>query len=109
MRFFGTLIGGLLAIAVFWVYLRFYPQGGHSMLLALLLGAAIVVLILLCRYFWPGRVQLGVSSQSGVFHHLQVGQTVGIPGPFNSFICAAVTMRCFMLAPSFKRYYFIIL
>ena len=58
-RLFGTLIGGLLAIAVFWVYLRFYPQGGHSMLLALLLGAAIVVLILLCQYFWPGGVQPG--------------------------------------------------
>ena len=43
-RLFGTLIGGLLAIAVFWVYLRFYPQGGHSMLLALLLGAATVPL-----------------------------------------------------------------
>ena len=31
-RLFGTLIGGLLSIAVFWVYLHFYPQGGHSML-----------------------------------------------------------------------------
>lgn len=58
-RLFGTLIGGLLAIAVFWMYLRFYPQGGHSMLLALLLGGAIVVLILLCQYFWPGGVQPG--------------------------------------------------
>ena len=58
-RLFGTLIGGLLAIVVFWVYLRFYPQGGHSVLLALLLGAAIVVLILLCQYFWPGGVQPG--------------------------------------------------
>ena len=28
-------------------------------------------------------LQLSVSSQPGVFHHLQVGQTVGIPGPFN--------------------------
>ena len=58
-RLFGTLIGGLLSIVVFWVYLRVYPQGGHSMLLALLLGAAIVVLILLCQYFWPGGVQPG--------------------------------------------------
>ena len=29
------------------------------MLLALLLGGAIVVLILLCQYFWPGGVQPG--------------------------------------------------
>ena len=29
-RLFGTLIGGLLSIGVFWVYLLFYPQGGHT-------------------------------------------------------------------------------
>ena len=58
-RLFGTLIGGLLAIAVFWVYLLVYPQGGHSMFLAVLLCAAIIVLILLCQYFWPGGVQPG--------------------------------------------------
>ena len=28
-------------------------------------------------------LQFSVSSQSGIFHHLQVGQTVGIPGSFN--------------------------
>ena len=58
-RLFGTLIGGLLSIVVFWIYLHNYPQGGHSMLLALLLGAATVVLIVLCQYFWPGGVQPG--------------------------------------------------
>ena len=59
IRLFGTLIGGLLSIAVFWVYLHIYPQGGHSMLLAVLLGIATVILILLCQYFWPGGVQPG--------------------------------------------------
>ena len=44
-RLFGTLIGGLLSIAVFW--------------LGVLLGFAIVVLILLCQRFWPGGVQPG--------------------------------------------------
>ena len=58
-RLFGTLIGGLLSIVVFWIYLHIYPQGGHSMLLAVLLGAATVVLIVLCQYFWPGGVQPG--------------------------------------------------
>ena len=36
-RLFGTLIGGLLSIGVFWVYLLFYPQGGHTVFLAVLL------------------------------------------------------------------------
>ena len=58
-RLFGTLIGGLLSIVVFWIYLLFYPQGGHSVSLAVLLGFATVVLILLCQYFWPGGVQPG--------------------------------------------------
>ena len=58
-RLFGTLIGGLLSIVVFWIYLLFYPQGGHSVFLAVLLGFATVVLILLCQYFWPGGVQPG--------------------------------------------------
>lgn len=58
-RLFGTLIGGLLSIGVFWVYLLFYPQGGHTVFLAVLLGAATVILILLCQYFWPGGVQPG--------------------------------------------------
>ena len=58
-RLFGTLIGGLLSIVVFWIYLLFYPQGGHSIFLAVLLGFSTVVLILLCQYFWPGGVQPG--------------------------------------------------
>ena len=28
-------------------------------------------------------LQFSVSRHSGIFHHLQVGQTMGIPGPFN--------------------------
>ena len=58
-RLFGTLIGGLLSIVVFRFYLIFYPQGGHSVFLVVLLGFAIVILILLCSYFWPGGVQPG--------------------------------------------------
>ena len=58
-RLFGTLIGGLLSIVVFRFYLIFFPQGGHTVFLAVLLGFAIVILILLCSYFWPGGVQPG--------------------------------------------------
>ena len=58
-RLFGTLIGGLLSIVVFWLYLLAFPQGGHTIYLAVLLGFAIVALILLCQRFWPGGVQPG--------------------------------------------------
>ena len=32
---------------------------------------------------WELLLQLSVSRQSGIFHHLQVRQTVDIPGLFN--------------------------
>ena len=47
-RLFGTLIGGLLSIAVFRLYLIFFPHGGHTVWLALFLGLGIVALIQLC-------------------------------------------------------------
>lgn len=58
-RLFGTLIGGVLAVMLFRVYLFAFPEGGHSMYLAVLLFIGIIVLIQLCRTFWPGGVQPG--------------------------------------------------
>ena len=53
-RLFGTLIGGLLGMALFRVYLIFYPNGGHSLLLVPLVFVGVVILILLCQVFWVG-------------------------------------------------------
>ena len=58
-RLFGTLIGGLLGMALFRVYLIFYPDGGHSLLLVPLVFVGVVILILLCQVFWVGGVQPG--------------------------------------------------
>ncbi len=58
-RLFGTLIGGLLSILLFRLYLLPFPEGGHSFWLAVLLGFGIVVLVQLCLRFWPGGVQPG--------------------------------------------------
>ena len=58
-RLFGTVIGGLLGVALFWVYLLFYPQGGHTLLLVPLVFIGTVTLILLCQIFWVGGVQPG--------------------------------------------------
>lgn len=58
-RLFGTLIGGLLGMALFRVYLIFYPDGGHSLLLVPLVFVGVVILILLCQIFWVGGVQPG--------------------------------------------------
>lgn len=59
-RLFGTAIGGLLGMALFRVYLLFYPHGGHTLLLLVpLVFIGTVALILLCQIFWVGGVQPG--------------------------------------------------
>ena len=59
-RFFGTLFGGVLGMALFRLYICFYPQGGYHFLLLLLLFLGVIVLIIvsvLCH--GPGAVQPG--------------------------------------------------
>ena len=58
-RLFGTLIGGLLGMALFRLYLIFVPDGSHSLLLVPLTFIGTVLLILLCQMFWVGGVQPG--------------------------------------------------
>lgn len=59
-RFFGTLIGGVLGMLLFSIYICFYPEGGDSPLLLLLLFIGIVILIVASQYFrWVGAIQPG--------------------------------------------------
>lgn len=58
-RLFGTLIGALLSIALFRLYLVFVPDGHHTPLLAGFILVGTVTLIWLCNCFWRGGVQPG--------------------------------------------------
>lgn len=58
-RLFGTVIGGVLGMALFRFYLIFYPDGDRSLLLAALVFIGTVLLIILCQIFWKGGVQPG--------------------------------------------------
>ena len=58
-RLFGTLIGGLLGIVLFWVYVQVHPNGEDSLLLVLLTFVGVIILIWLCQIFWVGGVQPG--------------------------------------------------
>ena len=58
-RFFGTIIGGLIGLVLFRFYLIFYPHGGHTLLLTVLVFVGTVILVLLCQMFWVGGVQPG--------------------------------------------------
>ena len=55
----GPLIGGLLGIVLFRIYLIFVPEGGYSLLLVPLMFIGTVLLIVLCQMFWVGGVQPG--------------------------------------------------
>ena len=58
-RLFGTIIGGFLGIALYRIYLIFYPKGDNHLLLVPLLGGGGVSLILRAQSCWVGAVQPG--------------------------------------------------
>jgi len=58
-RLYGTIIGGLVGMALFRIYLCFVPDGHHTLLLAILAMVGTVILIELCQMFWVGGVQPG--------------------------------------------------
>jgi len=59
-RFFGTIIGGLLGMLLFRIYIIFYPSGAKHLPMLLFLFVGVVALILISQTFnWPGAVQPG--------------------------------------------------
>ena len=59
-RLFGTIIGGLLGMGLFSIYIIFYPQGGFHFLMLPLLFVGVILLILASQYFnWPGAIHPG--------------------------------------------------
>lgn len=59
-RLFGTIIGGVLGMLLFKIYINFYPGGETELLLFLLLFIGVILLILVSLYCkWPGAIQPG--------------------------------------------------
>ncbi len=58
-RFFGTIIGGLLGMGLFRIYLCLHPDGRPSWLLLPLLAVGVIILIAVSALVWPGAVQPG--------------------------------------------------
>ena len=59
-RLFGTIIGGVLGMGIFRIYICFYPDGGTHLLLFFLLFIGVILLILASQFFkWPGAIQPG--------------------------------------------------
>ena len=59
-RLFGTIIGGVIGMVCFRLYICFYPDGTPHPLLFVFLFIGVVLLILACQFFkWPGGIQPG--------------------------------------------------
>lgn len=58
-RLFGTIIGGLMGIVMFRIYLHFCPSGESRFLLIPFLFIGVIILIVLSQVFWVGAVQPG--------------------------------------------------
>ena len=59
-RLFGTIFGGLIGMALFSLYIQFYPEGGfHPLMLALLFIGIILLITVSLVFGWPGAIQPG--------------------------------------------------
>jgi len=59
-RFFGTIIGGLIGMILFRIYIIFYPEGGFHFLMLPMVFIGVVLLILISQIVnWPGAIQPG--------------------------------------------------
>lgn len=59
-RLFGTCIGGVLGMALFRIYIQFFPEGGIRQELLLFLFIGVILLILVSQNLkWPGAIQPG--------------------------------------------------
>ncbi len=58
-RFFGTIIGGVLGMGLFRLYIMIYPDGKTRPLMLLFVFVGVLILILLSRLLWVGAVQPG--------------------------------------------------
>ena len=59
-RFFGTIIGGVLGMILFRVYIIFYPDGKTRLLMLLFVMVGVVMLILVSQLcHWVGAIQPG--------------------------------------------------
>lgn len=59
-RLFGTIIGGVLGMLLFHIYIQFYPDGEKHYIILLLLFIGTLLLVMTSLFFkWPGAIQPG--------------------------------------------------
>lgn len=81
-RLFGTIIGGLIGMALFYVYIQFYPEptSNFRYMLFQLLFVGVILLVLVCQFFViPGAIQPGGVVLCIIMFNTPVNQFISYP------------------------------
>ena len=81
-RLFGTIIGGLIGMALFYIYIQFYPvpTSNFRFMLFELLFIGIIIMVLLCQFFViPGAIQPGGVVLCIILFNTPVDQFITYP------------------------------
>lgn len=81
-RLFGTIIGGLIGMALFYVYIQFYPEptSNFRFMLFELLFVGVIILVLVCQFFViPGAIQPGGVVLCIIMFNTPVDQFISYP------------------------------
>lgn len=81
-RLFGTIIGGLIGMVLFYIYIQFYPEptSEFRFMLFELLFVGIIILVLVCQFFViPGAIQPGGVVLCIIMFNTPVDQFISYP------------------------------
>lgn len=81
-RLFGTIIGGLIGMGLYYIYIQYYPNATTSFRFMLfdLLFLGIILLVLVCQFFViPGAIQPGGVVLCIIMFNTPVDQFISYP------------------------------
>lgn len=81
-RLFGTIIGGLIGMVLYYIYIQFYPEPTSSFRIMLfeLLFVGVILLVLVCQFFViPGAIQPAGVVLCIIMFNTPVDQFISYP------------------------------
>lgn len=81
-RLFGTVIGGLIGMVLYYIYIQYYPvpTSNFRIMLFELLFVGVIILVLVCQFFViPGAIQPGGVVLCIIMFNTPVDQFISYP------------------------------
>ena len=108
-RLFGTIIGGVLGMILFRIYIIFYPDGSKHLLMLLFIFVGVILVILTSLYFkWPGAIQPGGVVLCIILFNTPVDTYISysLNRMFDTGIGVAIALLINVLLPRERIHYF---